>query len=224
MYYSLPLEDVRQSWESMKPGERKVTDDGHGIVRLKKMVLVVPCLSEAFGGVRAELPHELRIIAFPKPDHFETFKVASRGVRRTGPAELNQAGIGTLRLIRSKGRRMVIDFAQAHFRTRDSHSLPRNVLPRGLATHYGGWRKHALREALRIAKEHKFSIAVRRYESFLASARITSPQFVKEVEDVARETNAVVTDTKDELTVNPNPSIIARVVSAFRRRKTKDSQ
>ncbi len=94
------------------------------------------------------------IVVFPKPVHMPHFVTASKGTRMFGPSQHYSAAIGTVqvRLYLAKSKqRLRLSFAQAHFKTRDPAEPNKHALPRSIATYYGGWRKRALTEAVKLA-------------------------------------------------------------------------
>jgi|GEM_PF-3372841 len=133
--------------------------------REKKMVLVSPKVPKKGAGAIT-----MRVVAFPEPGDMEAFKKARKGVYSGGPADTNPGAIGTFSFkLTDPARQNIPDvsaesetFIQSHFLGQGNPKLltPLQGLPRRLATKYGGWRKHALEEAIRIAEEHRMGFHI----------------------------------------------------------------
>lgn len=134
-----PKKTVLRAWEAPE-GTSRVWN--YYVVKDKKMVVMIPMRKE---GAKA-----LRVVVFPKPEHFEEFQRAKRGVKVGGPASNNPHGVGTLNVkFPLKGKSPEIEYTQAHFKTRGEFGLKRS-----LATYYGGWRQRALKGALSYLAEY----------------------------------------------------------------------
>jgi len=99
------------------------------------------------------------VVVFPEPIDKESFIRAHKSVKSYGSAERNPGSIGTLRLSQdsNKSKFFDVDFAQAHFKIeRDKEKQGKtNKLPLKIARKYGGWRKEAMKEGIRIAMLRK---------------------------------------------------------------------
>ncbi len=130
---------------------------GHRVVKTDKAVVVMEpfsLLGQRFAkSTTNSLTHVADIVVFPKPVHMPHFVTASKGTVGHGPSADNPSAIGTvqvhLHLAKPHGLRLA--FAQAHFKTTDSPEPGKYALPRAMATYYGGWRKRALTEAVKLA-------------------------------------------------------------------------
>ncbi len=159
----IPL--VLRAWEELPDG---VHEDfhGHRIVKLPKILLLVPPLQQwrdvvsrtARKGILGEF-NGLTVLAFPRPEHIVSFEQAAKGVRAAGPASIVPGAIGTLRVggfERSGSPEFVLSMAQAHFKTGKGAGF----LPRTLATRYAGWRKHALSQVLKLLHKEGVSLGI----------------------------------------------------------------
>ncbi len=132
----------------------------HHVVRSDKTILVMSpfsWFSHRFAKPRSTKKHDSDmlftskedIVVFPKLEHADHFIKALQGLRVAGPSSLNPGAIGTVRLrlyLSKQSQRLALSFAQAHFKTGTGSDLPRPM-----ATYYGGWRKRALTEAVKLA-------------------------------------------------------------------------
>ncbi len=144
---------AEEAWKTAKLGV--LTDiRGWRVVKLRKIVLVTKPLEDL--AFRNQLgSHMLDVVAYPKPEHMVEFAKARRGLKNMGPADDYLGSISSVRVwIHSESGRagdfVDLEHAQAHFKT--GKEAP--YLRRGLATYYGGWRRHALKRAVEIAHRH----------------------------------------------------------------------
>lgn len=110
---------------------------------------------------RDGLGHVTDLIVFPLNDeHIRSFKQAAKGVRAHGPAMSNPGAVGTVSLRKTDGGPYFFDYAQAHYTTGRNGEKNPKILPRSLATKYGGWRQRAFRFATQIASDENRDIVV----------------------------------------------------------------
>jgi len=99
------------------------------------------------------------VVVFPKAEHRESFLRAHKSVRSYGPSDKNPGSVGTLSLSQDSPRAnfLNIEFAHAHFTTEKDKAKQgkTNKLPKKLSKKYGGWRKEALKEGIRIAMSRR---------------------------------------------------------------------
>ncbi|MFH0713993.1 MAG: hypothetical protein V1722_05455, partial [Candidatus Micrarchaeota archaeon] len=127
----------------------------HTVYRHRKMVILIHAAAGAksLEQVKKTLNkkrafHAIQIVAYPHPAHLREFQEAQEGLRAAGPARDYPRSIGSIELDVHPERLIEIQHIQSHYST--SNARP---LPRGLATRYAGWRVHALRHALQLARE-----------------------------------------------------------------------
>ncbi|MEK6923976.1 MAG: hypothetical protein AABW54_01910 [Candidatus Micrarchaeota archaeon] len=131
------------AWRDRRTGRFRVVDEpGHVIEALKDGKMLLLCSSSV--SLDGNL---LKIVAFPKLEHFEEFrKAASGGNDPSYPAFENRSAIGTMQLTLASGEQTAkLKFLQQHFGT-DTNSEFK--LPRSLATRYFGWQARALQHAI----------------------------------------------------------------------------
>ncbi len=158
---------AEQAW-NMPEGRYEI--DGCSVLRTKKIVIV-----------REQVDSRWNIVAFPRVEHFTTFKnavVAFCASDYPGQhQDNNPAAIGTIALTDlsqiAGHQAMVLDYAQAHFRVgSETWKIPRN-----LATYYGGWRYRCLKEAFRLCEEKDSELRIIRiYWEFIQEASGGSSQ------------------------------------------------
>jgi len=177
---------ANKAWDSAEIGRRimqetpEADNTKYNTTRHPKTVIVSRTAADVFGQHVSTW-----IVAFPKPEHQPAFAEAYFGVKPGGPAELHRGAIGSVYLSTDLlMHRLNVEFAQAHFKTQGRFPLPRR-----LATYYGGWMKHALREALTVAKENQMALAI---PVSVLRRRQTRLRFREEIQEIARESNAVV--------------------------------
>ncbi|MFH1696619.1 MAG: hypothetical protein ABH854_01795 [Candidatus Diapherotrites archaeon] len=142
---------VKNIWEAHGTNAHEGSHPaGYKIIKDKKMVVVVQT------GGSSSWEH-IKFVAYPKLEHIEIFRKAAKGVREGGEAEINPGAIGTLQIYRvgekNRGPKDVhihLDYSQSHFAAGEG----KGMLPRSLATKYGGWRERCLREAVKFALEN----------------------------------------------------------------------
>lgn len=139
------------------------------VTRFPKVVVVMPQVKHWKEIRDADL---LRVVVFPKEEHVDAFREAKTGVRIGRPAAANPGAIGSIgfnrisvfKYAQPERRYIRIHFAQAHFKTTQGETpgnvMKTPVLPRSLATYYGGWRKRAFGEIIKVAKRNNVSIFI----------------------------------------------------------------
>ncbi|MFH0713579.1 MAG: hypothetical protein V1931_03335 [Candidatus Micrarchaeota archaeon] len=136
----------------------------HSAIKLRRGVLLMPSLEK----IRKTLtlpPSHLEnprmawahFTVYPRPEHVAQFKNAAFSIDVGGPAMEHPGAVGTVQILLPRLRNSItISYAQAHFVTGNEP----NYVKRRLAEQYGGWRRHAFAQALKLAKEHKLPVLV----------------------------------------------------------------
>lgn len=123
------------------------------VVKRDKYVLVMPRRRDWQRAFRSDKFPFVSVVVYPEPVHFSTFEQAVESTREGGSGYHHRGAVGTVSLQAHRAirgfykRHLELSFAQAHFKV----GTEKNQLPRRLATRYGGWRRHALTEALHVA-------------------------------------------------------------------------
>ncbi|MCX6767225.1 MAG: hypothetical protein NTY90_00635 [Candidatus Micrarchaeota archaeon] len=221
-----PMQVGRKStarfWRETRPGTGFF--EGHRVVKDGKMLVV----NENMGLAKKsrKIPSSIRIMALPKPEHFEHFKGASKGVLSGGPSTTYDGAVGSLTAyvepentgfkrvldrIAGRGPKIYVYNVQAHYRT--STAYRPNYLQRKLATLYGGWRVRCLAELMRTAGELRsdviFEKSIFRYswEGFPRVGKkvfnVKELQLWKDIEKVSRKLGARIVEKKDAFVIKP---------------------
>lgn len=161
---------------------------GYRVVKDKSMVLVTEVPPEK------ERVMDINIVAFPRAEHFPEFEKASRGVEGYGSALINPTGIGTISITRRPGEPYILRYAQSHYLTEGNPRLTDASLglKRKLATRYHGWRKRAIKEAIKLVKRENTSLIVTK-QGLRGSRKLDvngRSQFEREVREVAWDMGA----------------------------------
>ncbi len=212
------LEVAKHAWTHAVPG---VNEDmlGHTVVRLSKVVLVMPKLEEIRKTLRREVTDSSKrgivwshIVAFPKPEHVGQFINAIVTTAVGGPAYEYPGSVGVVQIRFSTTGNPVIelDHAQSSFKA----GIDKYNLPRKLATYYAGWRKHALEEVIKLAKETHTPIEVRRSNLYLGKSTDKVSGFHQDLLDLCKKHELKVLDglpyNEDLILINP-PTTSKRV-------------
>lgn len=164
-----PIEAALEAWEKLpevKKGESTAAQLlDYKLVKLKDMVLVMPH-EHYWPTTRNHNMTNLRIVAFPRPGDFETFKRTSYGVAQIGYASDNREAIGTITLNvkRNKnGNYLEIGEIQGHYKkAKTNESTASDKLPDKLARMYGTWRPRALVSLIQMARTAKVNLLIPR--------------------------------------------------------------
>ncbi len=181
-------EVARRAWQEAKPGvNENFLNTSCTVVKHSKIILVISNLKK-----KESRQGGTQIVAFPKPQHTVDFEKANRLVRGKGPAQRLRGTIGSVVMHRTyyhPNQHFTIRYVQSHFTTGKEN------LPRGLATYYGGWRKRALREVFRMAKNENAIILVG-FDTIRRGNYKVHGQLIKELTDLAAEQGVVVRESK----------------------------
>lgn len=150
MAFSLEELAARKAWELPKgtheidttelPGTSNLEHHPrYSVVRHSKFVLVF---------------NDKRVIAFPKPEHIPIFMDAVNGLEPDGPGYDYPGSIGSIYAPTYNGKQCII-VVQSHYKQDSKHPIPDN-----LARKYSGWRKVALNDIIRLAKENKAVVQI----------------------------------------------------------------
>ncbi|MFH0713227.1 MAG: hypothetical protein V1722_01650 [Candidatus Micrarchaeota archaeon] len=136
---------ARQAWKNETHARKRYPH--LEIKRDSKMVLVGP--------KQLEKPYVAleEIVVFPRPEHIPHFRRVARSkkLQKYGPAERHPGAVGTISITNLRDN-ISLRFAQAHY----SHK----TTPRGLMTHYAGWRIRALKHAIELTQAQGVPLTV----------------------------------------------------------------
>ncbi|MFH0713600.1 MAG: hypothetical protein V1722_03600 [Candidatus Micrarchaeota archaeon] len=170
--------------------------NGRRVVKLPKMVIVMPPHSKLRQRETIWQKGELKIapnifnlsdtVVYPHPKDMAQFEKAVLGTSIGGPSYDYPGSIGSIGLTftsMTDKPHLLLRHIQAHFKTKEGEY----VLPRKLATKYGSWRIHALREIFKMAAHHNLPIILASDAILRHTIQGKRAVYVKDLETVARE-------------------------------------
>jgi hypothetical protein len=193
VYAGVPKRVIKKAWSLdngvHKLGHSRMSRFPYRVTKDNKMLTVSNHFETA---ADLAMQGEVAITVFPRLEHVEAFRKASKGARAFGPGRWNPDAVGTLEIRTSEKGPYELEFAQSHFVTKRPGDSPRITkrLDRPLATKYHGWRQRALREAVTLLASHGKSLRVP--SSVLVSEEGKPTKFAEDLKKVCGELGASV--------------------------------
>lgn len=116
-------------------------------------------------------PEFKTLVLYPRPEHANAFAKAMESTVGGGPSEYYPGAVGCLQYREIPGRQTLITFIQGAYRQKDAEG--NDLVPRTLATKYGGWRENLLKHVFSRAEEQripKVTLNLERPKLFVVTA------------------------------------------------------
>lgn len=202
----IPHEVVRKAWSEAPHG---ITENfmGYRVVKDKKMVLFTKSVPENID------PRAIRIVAFPKLEHIETFKEVRNALDMGGPSDDNRGAVGTMEIGTGVMNRYynayLVRYAQSHFMTTNHErgASGYRFLPRKYATMYAGWRIRCLKEAISLAERDGRTLCIPRTATRRGYQRANreGTHFEEEIIAFCRKNGIRFVEAEEGINIIPKP-------------------